>query len=70
MTHEGFQLWLFDSGQVYTFEQRETEKKNKLVARIQDNSTKYFNYKTLVTVSEDTNCSVVSLYCDIVKESE
>ena len=58
--HFGFRIWLQGSGQIFTFFQREIDKKNELINAIRTNAKRYMDTEIHVTGSEHTSSSIVA----------
>jgi hypothetical protein len=57
--HFGFRLWTSDSGQIYSFEELETEKVNNLVNTIRDQAFRNMKVEIMLSVQENSNSNIV-----------
>jgi hypothetical protein len=63
--HFGFRIWTVDSGQIYSFEELETEKVNNLVNTIRDQASRNMKVEIMLSVQETSNSNIV---CDALTQ--
>jgi hypothetical protein len=57
--HFGFRIWTIESGQIYSFEELETEKVNNLVNTIRDQASRNMKVEIMLSVQETSNSNIV-----------